>query len=197
MAINLKELIVDSFLELCKEKPLKSITIQDLIKKTGISRQSFYNHFLDKNDLIQFIYLHKIIQEFNTDHVSDLHNFHQSLLDSLYRMKTYSFFLRPALLVEEQNNLKDFMFKHCKEFDLAWHQKWYGPTPMPTELYFATQYHAMASTSMVISWILSNMPTSCEDIAQLITTLRSLGMETLFESGQANPYQNGHFASKV
>ena len=53
MAIDVKALISDALLELCNEKPLSKISISDIQKKSGVSRQTFYNHFRDKNDLIQ------------------------------------------------------------------------------------------------------------------------------------------------
>ena len=44
---------------------------------------------------------------------------------------------------------------------------------------------------MTISWILSDMPASCEEMARLITDLRSVGMDKLFADGQTkgNPYK--------
>ncbi len=113
------------------------------------------------------------------------------MVDIFERMKKYHKFMKEALLIEGQNCLKDYIYEHCKQFDLAFHQKLYGDQPMPETLRFATEYHATASTSMTISWILSDMPTSCEEMAQFITNLRSLGMDTLFANGQTkrNPYK--------
>ena len=63
---------------------------------------------------------------------------------------------------------------------------------MPQALRFATEYHATASSSMTLSWILSDMPASCEEMALLITKMRGIGMEKLFADVKNgyNPYQN-------
>lgn len=190
MALNVKEIIADSLLEMSTECLLSEITIKDILEKSGVSRQTFYNHFLDKNDLIQYIYLNKIIKEF--DSTSESLDFYSSLVKSLKRMETYSGFLKQACMLEGQNCLKDFIFKHCRDFDMEWHQKRYGEKKMPEELKFATQYHATASSSMTLSWILSDMPVPAEEMAKLITTLRSVGMEKLFENGEikGNPYES-------
>jgi AcrR family transcriptional regulator len=160
-----------------------------LLEESKVSRQSFYNHFIDKNDLIQYIYCTKIVPEF--DEISVDIDFYSNLLDAFRRMKQYQSFLKQALLMQGQNNLRDYLFEHCEKFDLAWHQKRYGEKEMPLELYLATQYHAHASTSMTVSWIISDMPTSCEEMAELITRLRSVGMEKLFENAEVsgNPYK--------
>lgn len=189
MALNVKEILADGLLALCEDKKLESITIKQLLESTHVSKQSFYNHFLDKNDLIQYIYVTKIIPDFH-DPLKEI-NFFESMVEVFKRMKKYHQFMKQALLMEGQNCLKDYIFKHCKEFDLQFHQKRYGSQPMPDALRFATEYHATASSSMTISWVLSDMPTSCEEIARLITDLRGLGMEKLFEDGEikGNPYQ--------
>lgn len=56
MAINIKDIIINGLLDLNKSKQLESITIKQLLEKTDVSRQTFYNHFIDKNDLIQYVY---------------------------------------------------------------------------------------------------------------------------------------------
>lgn len=188
MAIDIKKLCVSSLLELCQKEPLSAITVSQLLKETGISRQTFYNHFIDKNDLICYTYDHVIVPQFHED---QLHiDFYHALLAVFENMKTYRVFMKQACQMEGQNCLKDHMFQHCQEFDLKWHQKLYGHQPMSEALRFATIYHANASSSMTLSWIMSDMPVSCEDIAKMIVQMRSIGMDKLFQDSenQVNPY---------
>lgn len=189
MAIDIKNIIAETLLRLCETTHLDSITIKQILNESHVSKQTFYNHFIDKNDLIQYIYTHKIIVGFQ-DGETDF-DFYTQLLKSFYNMKKYHLFMKQACLRNDQNCLKDYMFKHCKEFDLKWHQTLYGKEEIPEALRFATEYHANASSSMVLSWILSDMSSSCEEMADIITQLRSVGMEKLFENGktQGNPYQ--------
>lgn len=44
---------------------------------------------------------------------------------------------------------------------------------------------------MTLSWILSDMPVSCEEISKMITEMRGIGMEQLFKNGKTkgNPYK--------
>ena len=118
-------------------------------------------------------------------------SFYDSLVIAFENMKKYHYFMKHACLMEGQNCLKDYIFNHCKEFDLKWHQELYGDEPMPESLRFATEYHATASSSMTLSWILSDMPVSCEEISKMITEMRGIGMEQLFKNGKTkgNPYK--------
>lgn len=189
MAINVKELIVDGLLQLCLEIDLNHITIKDILNKTGVSRQTFYNHFLDKNDLIQYIYNNRIIVKFNE--LDNEFDFYHSLIESFNNMKKYKEFLKQACLLTDQNCLKDYIFNHCESFDLKWHQQLYGHKPMPEALRFATIYHANASSSMTLSWVLSDMQIPVEEICTLIVKMRGLGMKELFKDGdyKDNPYK--------
>lgn len=188
MGINIKKMLADSLLKLCENKNLEALTIQDLLNDTGISRQTFYNHFIDKNDLIHYAYNTKIVPDFHYQNMTI--NFYESLLITFKNMQRYHRFMKQACMMEGQNCLKDYIFEHCKEFDLKWHQVLYGYKPMPDTLKFATEYHATASTSMTLSWILSDMPVSCEEIVKMIVEMRAIGMEVLFKDGefQGNPY---------
>lgn len=188
MAINVKNILANALLELCEVNSLESMTIKQLLDKTGVSRQTFYNHFIDKNDLIQYVYDTKIVPDFNDENMNM--NFYESLLITFQNMNKYHKFMKQACMMEGQNCLKDYIFEHCKEFDLKWHQELYGTEPMPEPLKFATIYHATASSSMTLSWILSDMPASCEEMAKMIVQMRGIGMDSLFKDSKAkgNPY---------
>ena len=87
MAIDIKEILANGLLDLCHKKDLSQITVKDLLETTGVSRQTFYNHFLDKNDLIQYIYNHKIINCFNGQNTNL--DFYESLIESFEHMNNF------------------------------------------------------------------------------------------------------------
>lgn len=190
MSIDVKKILANALLNLCHKQSLQSITVSQLLKETGVSRQTFYNHFKDKNDLICYIYDTYIVPDFDEHHM-DI-DFYESLLQTFQNIKKYHKFMKQACQIEGQNCLKDYIVEHCQQFDLKWHQNLYGSDPMPDDLKFATIYHANASSSMTLSWILSNMPVPCEEIVDMIVQMRGLGMDKLFHSSEnylGSPYQ--------
>lgn len=48
-----KKVIIDSFKELASKKNVSDITVKEITDKCGLKRQTFYNHFKDKYDLIK------------------------------------------------------------------------------------------------------------------------------------------------
>lgn len=57
MAMALKELLA--------EKPLKKITVQDIVERSHMTRQSFYYHFQDIYEVLELIYQYQIV-----DHIA-------------------------------------------------------------------------------------------------------------------------------
>lgn len=59
---DIKGAYVAALLELCASKPLKKITVGDVLSEAGTARQTFYNHFRDINDLIAYVHI-SILEE--------------------------------------------------------------------------------------------------------------------------------------
>ena len=51
-----KKSLVHRFMEMCEEVPLKDIRVKDFIEYAGISRQTFYNYFRDKSDIMNCVF---------------------------------------------------------------------------------------------------------------------------------------------
>ena len=54
MPINMKAVIADAFVSLAQRKNVDKITVKDLVEACGISRQTFYYHFQDILEVIEW-----------------------------------------------------------------------------------------------------------------------------------------------
>lgn len=52
---EVKSLLSESFKELVLEKPVEKITIKEITDRAGVIRVTFYNHFQDKYELLEWI----------------------------------------------------------------------------------------------------------------------------------------------
>lgn len=75
---NAKSLIQAALMELLEERALSKIDVQDIAAKCGLSRQTFYYNFKNKQDLLQWI-----LQE-NNQQALDYFNNGGTLYDFLY-----------------------------------------------------------------------------------------------------------------
>jgi len=191
MAIDIKNLLADAFLKLIEEKTMQKITVNDLLQQTGVSRQAFYNHFSDKNDLIQWIYKDRIMDVFNRSELEM--DYSEALMIYCRNMEKYHHFLKEAFQQGGQNSLLDFFHKHPYEWDLAFHHRWCEQHRMdiPEEdLIFFTRYHSMAAIAITTQWILEDMPYPPETMVRRIIQMRTTSLNQLLISGQdSHPYK--------
>ena len=50
-----KEIIARTFTELLEEKSMAKITVKDIVERCGVNRNTFYYHFRDIPDVVEFI----------------------------------------------------------------------------------------------------------------------------------------------
>ena len=68
-SLTTKKAIAYTFKDLLKEKPFNKITVNDIANKCDINRQTFYYHFQDIRDLVEWICIDEVdnILKKNTD----------------------------------------------------------------------------------------------------------------------------------
>lgn len=58
---EVKTLLAESFKELVLQKPVEKITIKEITDRAGVIRVTFYNHFQDKYELLEWICREEIL----------------------------------------------------------------------------------------------------------------------------------------
>jgi len=164
MAIDIKKILSDTVIELSLKKPLAKITINDLIVSSGVSRQTFYNHFSDKFDLINWTYSSRVMSPWDKIN-KDFPYYSYVINANKESMKLQKFFMQACNLVG-QNSLTEYML----EYSINWFTNYivhnYGKSVLTEELRFAIEFNAFASINMHFKWILAECPVSPEDKAR-------------------------------
>ena len=57
-----KKAIAVSLKQLMSRRSLKKITVSDIVRNCGLNRQTFYYHFQDKYDLVNWIFYNDVIK---------------------------------------------------------------------------------------------------------------------------------------
>lgn len=176
MALDIKAILADGLIALCEEKNLKSITVKDILNKTNVSRQAFYNHFSDKEDLIQWIYLNRILGNFSDVAHADNYSYHDNTLTYYKNIEKYHKFMKQACAITGQNCLSDYMMNYSIQYDQELYRKWNNGKDLAPEVAFAARYHSMATISSCIAWIMSDMPFPAEQMASYMVMLRDISL---------------------
>ena len=163
MAINVKKLLSGALIELCYEKPLRKITVNEITKKAGTGRQTFYNHFRDKNDLIYWIFLRTLAGE---KHLVESQGYYAYLLSLHQKAQEKQHFFTQACKLEGQNSLSEAIIRQTFTYYRNYIVDHYGPQVMTDKLEFALTFNAYGATSMYIIWAEKGMPGSAEEQAR-------------------------------
>lgn len=100
-----KHALANSMKELMLERPLSKINIGDIVERCNLSRKSFYYHFKDKYDLVNWIYYTEFVSNFQRG--SDIFGWGllENICDFFYENKV---FYCNALQVRGQNSFYDY-----------------------------------------------------------------------------------------
>ena len=100
-----KKALASSMKELMGNTPFPKISVGKICEKCGTSRKTFYYHFKDKYELVNWIFYTELISYLEKMHVKDesrlIHNICSYFYDN-------SVFYRNAFNVEGQNSFSEF-----------------------------------------------------------------------------------------
>lgn len=83
MCCNTKEKIATAVKELMRRKPIRKITVQDIMEETGMKRQSFYYHFQDLYAVIEWICCRELLEKVDVDEDIAFEEWLQKLMETV------------------------------------------------------------------------------------------------------------------
>ena len=173
-ANNTKNLLAESLQDLMRTHPLEKISVNDIVEHAGVGRNTFYYHFADKYDLVNWCF-QKGIMQFLTESPS-LGNW-QSIAEQLEQyFREHQVFYTNALSYTGQNNLRDYiqhflsgvLVQRLREAQAMQGQK---EELSESELRFAGNFLSGALMGILLPWVQSGMK---GHIANCYNCLRSL-----------------------
>lgn len=156
-----KRALALSIKELMETIPLAKISIHEIVDNCGINRQTFYYHFKDKFDLVNWIYYTEAIES-----IADCRNY-EYWTDGMYKilvyfMKNKSFYIN-ALNTPGQNAFDGYLFKETYDLimgvvnDIS-----SGIKVSDTDKNFIADFYTHAFVGITLQWIKNRMKESPE-----------------------------------
>ena len=150
-----KEIIAKTFTELLDEKPMSKITVKDIVERCGVNRNTFYYHFKDIPDVVEFILKKKWdeILEHPQDRASilecmeemaDLVRNNRKVMFNVYRSVKKDTFL---FYMNEISNyiIMEYFRKNADQFDLD-----------EGEIRILIQYYKCLFMGFLMEWLDNN-----------------------------------------
>lgn len=101
-----KNALAASMKKLMRQRPFEKISVSDICNDCGINRKSFYYHFQDKYDLVNWIFYVGFVGGMD---LSSYENGWDCLTDVLRYFYSEREFYHAALQIEGQNSFKDYL----------------------------------------------------------------------------------------
>ncbi len=180
-----KQAIVSSFKKLASQNNISDITIKDIMDDCGLKRQTFYNHFVDKYDLIKWIYLNEVIQKLEKTN---------SWIDK-YRC-IFEYFLNNKNVIlniyncEAQNYLIHFINRQSIPIiKSVIDEKSNGLNISDKDKKFLCFFYSGALGSLIINWLELGMPDNIEDIITRVEIVLNGNINNYFNMTKDNKCQ--------
>ncbi|MBI4857756.1 MAG: TetR/AcrR family transcriptional regulator C-terminal domain-containing protein [Acetobacterium woodii] len=170
-----KTAIAKGFKHILENKNFEKITIAEITAQCGLNRQTFYYHFQDKYDLINWIVYHEAIMVIRKD--LTIENWDTKVLELLTTMKKDEHFYQTTLKDIDGTEFQNYLFTVTKEIfqemieRLANDRKMnpeIAPVMTPEKKTFSAEFLSYGVVGMIIDWAQSGMKQSPEEITSSI-----------------------------
>ncbi len=109
-------LLAESFKGLVEKKPIEKITIREITDLAGVIRPTFYNHFQDKYELLEWIIVTEIFEPMRP--LIEKGDLTQAVEGALVTMQKEKGFYERAMRLTGQNSFREIMTDHTADFIL-------------------------------------------------------------------------------
>ncbi len=169
---NTKKAIADGFRTLMGKKTFEKITISDITSVCGLNRQTFYYHFQDKYDLLNWIFYNDIIDTLTSDYT--INTWSDGLLKVLYVFKHNAKFYANALNTSYSDEFRQYLFTATAQlFNAILDIMMQGHKQKldPDDQQFIAEFLSYGVSGSIINWILTGMKETPENIVMRIKNI--------------------------
>jgi len=175
-----KQVLADSLKKLMAEKAFNKIRVDDIIRSCGLTRQSFYYHFKDKYDLMNWIYYTETAR-FMASYDS-LEHWTDGLIDLCYYMQQNKTFYKNALNTMGQNSFPEYLHNYISTVSISAIEGMLDAEYDQEKWDFIVSFFATAFVAIIVRWANNGMK---DDPAEYVTKIRGL-----FDGSVLNELEN-------
>lgn len=167
-----KYMIAQGMKQLLEEKAFEAISVGDVAKHCHISRNTFYYHFKDKFDIINWIFYSEITPIIGDS--TKINNWSENLLSLCkYMQKNKDFYIK-VLQVQGQNSFSECLLEFYVNLtqNLLFNAK--GDQFLtPQQIRILSRFYAFGLTGVILNWAKAGMDADPEPAIQMLEKLLS------------------------
>ena len=161
---------------LIKKQPLDKITVTDIVSTAGKTRQTFYRHFQDKYDLLEFCIQdveQELVTNINKKSYQNIQEFYSNLVTSLleYIADKKDVFVN-ILKHNSKSSLTEVFLNTCVNYISSRLKKEYQQGIYPiADIDVISHFYSGAVLSTIVWWLESNSSMSEAELCDMIINL--------------------------
>lgn len=165
---EMDSILAESFKELARKEPIEKITIKEITDRAGVIRPTFYNHFQDKYELLEWIVMTQIIAPIEPLMQNGM--VYESLVLMFTSVEQDKEFYSRACRLEGQNSFESIVRSCVRKVILSVVQKRSSGRKLPHAWLTPdnlADYYSQSMCFVAIHWIKGGMPISAREVADI------------------------------
>ena len=183
-----RELLADRFHELMLAKDFEKITIKQITDAAGVIRPTFYYHFPDKYDVLEYILCRDIIDPVR----NGCQDSETAIRESFRQLEKDRQFYKRAFRVTGQNSFEEMLIR---QLNAVWTEalEEYGMTAFSNRLLNRTtmaRYYALQMATIIRLWIVENITeATAEEMYEAYVFLMSHSIYDVFRGIRTDSFK--------
>ena len=181
-----KMLLINSVKELLLETPFEKITVKMIVENCNVTRQTFYNHFFDKFELVNLIF--KECVDNVTPSISVNTPWEIVLGKMLEAMVKDRPIYRNVIRCSEQNSLQNYIRDFTCQAYCSDVSKRIYPRKIDNDIIFSINFNSFGAAGTICHWIKDGMLTDPYILAKQIASNMPDRMKPLYNLTSTTKY---------
>ena len=175
--------MAESFKELACRQPVEKITIKQITDKAGVIRPTFYNHFQDKYELLEWIMKKQILEPIRPLIFAGMVD--EGMMLMFTTIEKEKEFYGKAIKLEGQNSFESIIKKCIQDTlleVLQWEPGEKGNARYPwLTLEHIAEFYAQSMCFTIVKWIESGLSISPREITDIYNYIMSHPMNEVLK----------------
>lgn len=160
---KMKDLLCEGLFLLMQEKPFEKITIKQICDRTGVIRGTFYNHFMDKYEALEYLVDSMLCEDMDD---ADPKSSFKNMFNTIYLNQD---FFKSCFKITGQNGFEELLQNIFESiFDDVFSMLDLSELDSLFTRQFLVEYYSNNAIYFFRKWVKENFRTSCDEYYALV-----------------------------
>lgn len=151
-----EDVLIDSLNIILEKKPIDKITVKDIVTECGLTRQTFYNHFSDIYELVEYSAKQNVHELLSS--VSDYDTWQKGFYDIMLAMRDHETIIQNIYQSAYRDLMEKYIYKVIYSYIINVVEKQAeGMVVDAKHKDFIAHFYSLAFIALILEWVMDNM----------------------------------------